>query len=74
MDEKKSEMSLECLDEKIVTEAYCTESKVKLVELVFIKHYTPNSLPLTENSHHSMFVKRLLFLCFIIFSPEIFKE
>ena len=27
---------------------------VKL-ELVFIKHYVPNSLPLTVNSHHDKF-------------------
>ena len=32
-----------------------------------------NSLPLTVNSHHVLFVKQLLFLCFIIYSPEIFK-
>ena len=43
------------------------KDQVKL-ELVFIKHYAPNSLPLTVNSHHVLFVKRLLFLCFINFS------
>ena len=32
--------------------------KFKL-ELVFIKHYVPNSLCLTVNSHHVLFVKRL---------------
>ena len=48
-------------------------SKISMkLELVFIKHYAPNSLPLTVNSHHVLFVKRLLFLCFIIFSQEIF--
>ena len=37
------------------------------------KTLCPHSLPLTVNSHHILLVKRLLFLCFIIFSPEIFK-
>ena len=31
----------------------------KKLELVFIKHYAPNSLPLTVNSHHVLFVKML---------------
>ena len=50
-------------------EGHCNDvnkDQVKL-ELVFIKHYAPNSLPLTINSHHVLFVKRLLFLFFIIF-------
>ena len=45
----------------------CVKGKYKCkykLELAFIKHYTPNSLPLTVNSHHVLFVKRLLFLCF----------
>ena len=48
---------------------------INKLEPVFIKHYAPNSLPLTVNSHHVLFVKRLLFLCFLFvcFSPEIFK-
>ena len=29
------------------------------LELVFIKHYAPNSLRLTVNSHHVLFVKML---------------
>ena len=29
------------------------------LELVFIKHYAPNSFPLTVSSHHVLFVKRL---------------
>ena len=29
------------------------------LELVFIKHYAPNSLRLAENSHHILFVKML---------------
>ena len=29
------------------------------LELVFIKHYAPNSLPLPVNSHHVLFAKRL---------------
>ena len=33
--------------------------KNKKLELVFIKHYAPNSMPLTVNSHHVLFVKRL---------------
>ena len=51
-------------------EGHCNDvnkDQVKL-ELAFIKHYAPNSLPLTVNRHHVLFVKRLLFLCFIIFS------
>ena len=28
---------------------------VPKLELVFIKHYAPNSLPLTVNSHHDKF-------------------
>ena len=32
---------------------------LKKLELVFIKHYAPNSLPLTVNSHHVLSVKRL---------------
>ena len=46
------------------SEAHCNDvnkDQVKL-ELAFIKHYAPNSLPLTVNSHHVLFVKRLLFL------------
>ena len=53
-------------------EGHCNDinkDKVKL-ELVFIKHNAPNSLPLTVNNHHVLFVKRLLFLCFIIFSKS----
>ena len=49
-------------------EGHCNDvnkDQVKL-ELVFIKHYAPNSLPLTVNSHHVLFVKMLLFLYFII--------
>ena len=33
--------------------------KVEKLELVFIKHYAPNSLRLTVNSHHVLFVKML---------------
>ena len=33
------------------------------LELVFIKHYAPNSLHLAVNSHHVLFVERMLFLC-----------
>ena len=54
-------------------EHYSTAQILEQLELVFIKHYIPNSLPLTVNSHHVLFVKRLPFLCFIIFSPEIFQ-
>ena len=43
------------------------------LELVFIKHDAPNNLPLTVNNHHVLFVKRLLFLCFIIFLQKFSK-
>ena len=53
-------------------EGHCNDvnkDQVKL-DLVFIKHYAPNSLPLTVNSHHILFVKRLLVQCFVIFSKN----
>ena len=59
-----SEQGLHCLHTgisikiKFEMKKYTRHPLIEL-ELMFIKHYVPNSLPLPVNSHHVLFVKRL---------------
>ena len=46
--------------QSIITQQFTARDDLFLKQgLVFIKHYAPNSLRLTVNSHHVLFVKML---------------